>query len=74
MPKSIPFVPPAKSRPELCAIQTALDPMCYPPLNSADDIWEPELTFAQRLAGHIKYCTAEAQRSDSEDPTQIIIY
>lgn len=53
------------------AIQFTSDPLCYPQL--VNDLFEPELTFAQRLAAHIKFCVNEV-RDDAEDPQQIIVY
>lgn len=55
-------VPPAvqKSRDEErrknFAMHITQDFLCYPPLNSEDDPFEPEKTFAQRLRGHIEHC------------------
>lgn len=52
----------------------ARDPMCYPQLESYREIFEPELTFAQRLKGHIDFCLREDEIEESEDPNNIIIY
>jgi len=52
--------------------QIAADGMCCPQLDPRKD-FEPELTYAQRLAKYINYVTSE-DRTDAEDPSIIIIY
>lgn len=49
------------------------DPMCYPPLDSSKEIFQRELSFAQRLRSHIEYVLTD-EMMDHEDPKQVNIY